>query len=33
VVPNIGRWHVTRFTIPGLVGVPLHYPTRDQLGS
>jgi sugar lactone lactonase YvrE len=33
VVPNIGRWHATRFTIPGLAGVPLFYPTREQLGS
>ena len=33
LVPNIGRWHVTRFTIPGIQGVPLFYPTRDQLGS
>jgi len=32
-VPNIGRWHVTRFGVPGLVGVPLFYPTRDQLGG
>jgi len=33
LVPNIGRWHVTRFSVPGLVGVPLHYPTREQLGG
>jgi gluconolactonase len=33
VTPNIGRWHVTRFRVPGLVGVPLFYPTREQLGS
>jgi gluconolactonase len=33
VVPNIGRWHMTRFSVPGLVGIPLSYPTRDQLGS
>jgi len=33
VVPNIGRWHVTRFTVPGLHGVPLFYPTRAQLGG
>jgi gluconolactonase len=32
-VPNIGRWHVTRFTVPGLAGVPLFYPTREQLGG
>lgn len=30
-VPNIGRWHVTRFRVPGLRGVPLFYPTDDQL--
>ena len=29
LVPNIGRWHVTRFRVPGLAGVPLSYPTRD----
>jgi gluconolactonase len=33
VVPNIGRWHATRFRVPGLVGVPLSYPTADQLGE
>ena len=32
VVPNIGRWHATRFRVPGLAGVPLFYPTRAQLG-
>jgi gluconolactonase len=32
-VPNIGRWHVTRFRVPGLQGVPLFYPTRAQLGE
>ena len=33
LVPNIGRWHVTRFRVPGLAGVPLFYPTRDQIGG
>jgi gluconolactonase len=33
VVPNIGRWHVTRFAVPGLAGVPLFYPTPQQLGE
>jgi gluconolactonase len=33
VVPNIGRWHATRFRVPGLVGVPLFYPTAAQLGE
>jgi gluconolactonase len=32
-VPNIGRWHVTRFSVPGLVGAPLFYPDREQLGG
>lgn len=32
VVPNLGRWHVTRIPA-GVRGVPLNYPTRDQLGS
>ena len=31
VVPNIGRWHLTRFRHPELQGVPLNYPTRAQL--
>lgn len=31
-VPNLGRWHVTRFRAPGLVGIPLFYPTASQLG-
>ena len=33
LVPNIGRWHVTRFRVPGLTGTPLFYPTRDQIGG
>lgn len=33
VVPNIGRWHATRFVVPGLTGVPLSYPTSEQLGE
>jgi gluconolactonase len=33
LVPNIGRWHVTRFVVPGLVGQPLCYPTREVLGE
>ena len=33
VVPNIGRWHVTRFRVPGLIGVPLVYPTHDLIGD
>jgi gluconolactonase len=33
LVPNIGRWHVTRFSVPGLVGAPLFYPTRHDLGE
>jgi gluconolactonase len=33
VLPNIGRWHITRFSIPGIQGAPLFYPTREQLGS
>jgi gluconolactonase len=32
LVPNIGRWHVTRIPA-GARGIPLHYPTRSQLGS
>lgn len=32
-VPNIGRWHITRFNIPGVTGAPLFYPTSDELGS
>lgn len=30
-VPNIGRWHVARFRVPGLSGVPLSYPDDDLL--
>jgi gluconolactonase len=33
IVPNIGRWHATRFRVPGLVGVGLFYPTAEQLGE
>jgi gluconolactonase len=32
-VPNLGRWHVTRFRVPGLSGVPLFYPTDAQLSG
>jgi gluconolactonase len=32
VVPNIGRWHMTRIPV-GTRGVALNYPTRSQLGS
>lgn len=31
VVPNIGRWHLTRFRHPDLRGTPLPLPTRAQL--
>jgi gluconolactonase len=31
-VPNIGRWHVTTFTVPGLRGVPLNNPAAGDLG-
>lgn len=33
VVPNLGRWHLTRFRSAGLRGTPLFYPTREQLGG
>jgi gluconolactonase len=33
MVPNIGRWHVTAFRVPGLAGAPLFYPSREQLGG
>jgi gluconolactonase len=33
IVPNIGRWHLTRFRHPQLTGVALRYPTREQLGG
>jgi gluconolactonase len=32
VVPNLGRWHLTRGNF-GLAGVPLNYPTREKLGG
>lgn len=31
IVPNIGRWHLTRLRHDELRGIPLFYPTRDQL--
>lgn len=31
--PNIGRWHVSTMEVPGLAGVPLWYPTAEQLGE
>jgi gluconolactonase len=33
IVPNLGRWHLTRFNHPSLAGVPVNYPTREQIGS
>jgi hypothetical protein len=27
VVPNIGRWHLTRFRHPDLQGIPLPLPS------
>jgi len=33
LVPNIGRWHVTRFRVPGLIGEPLFQPTRELIGD
>ena len=32
VVPNLGRWHLSRGRF-GLRGVPLHYPSVQQLGG
>lgn len=32
IVPNLGRWHLSRGRF-GISGVPLHYPTREQLGG
>lgn len=32
VVPNLGRWHLSRGHL-GVRGVPLHYPTAEQLGG
>lgn len=32
VVPNLGRWHLTRLRA-GVTGAPLNYPTREQLGG
>jgi gluconolactonase len=30
VVPNLGRWHISKFSHPGLRGVPLHYPSLAE---
>jgi gluconolactonase len=32
VVPNIGRWHLTRFRV-GTRGIPPSYPSKSELGS
>jgi len=29
--PNIGRWHISSMEVPGLTGVPLWFPTAEQL--
>jgi gluconolactonase len=33
LVPNLGRWHITEFVYGGIAGIPLNYPTKDQIGS
>jgi gluconolactonase len=33
VVPNLGRWHMSTFALPGLAGIPLAYPLRQAIGS
>ncbi len=33
VVPNLGRWHISRFRHPDLRGVPLHYPSLPPIES
>jgi len=33
VVPNLGRWHMSTFSVPGVTGIPLAYPSRDAIGS
>ena len=33
VVPNIGRWHATEFKAPGVRGLALKYPTKNEIGS
>jgi gluconolactonase len=32
IVPNIGRWHLTRIPV-GVRGIPLNYPTRRQMST
>lgn len=31
-VPNLGRWHVTTFSVAGVRGMPLWYPASGDLG-
>lgn len=33
VVPNLGRWHLSRLRFPGLQGIPLVYPSAALIGS
>lgn len=33
VVPNLGRWHMSKFALPGVRGIPLAYPTAGLIGS
>jgi gluconolactonase len=33
VVPNLGRWHISRFRHADLRGVPLHYPSLPPIES
>jgi gluconolactonase len=33
LVPNLGRWHISRFRHPGIRGVPLNYPVLPPTES
>jgi hypothetical protein len=33
IVPNLGRWHITQLQIEGIRGIPLHFPSREEIGA
>lgn len=33
VVPNLGRWHLSTLSAPGIRGIPLAYPSAEAIGS
>lgn len=33
IVPNLGRWHITQFQYKDIKGIPLNYPSKQEIGA